>query len=95
MVHHTGIHAPIHDITFAYGQMISTTTDIEQQARVQFRGTATKTLLLRVLHPKATNLHLLMAMAEREGSRVLLLTLPRVEVLAVLQHRFFFSRAGG
>ena len=44
---------------------------------------------------QATDLHLLVAMAEWEESRVLHLTLLRVGVLAALQHRFSFFLAGG
>ena len=54
----------IHDTAFTYSQTISTTTDDEQQARVQYRGQRQQALLLWVQHPKATNLHLLVAMAE-------------------------------
>ena len=55
-VQRTGIQAPIHDTAFTYGRTISTTTDDEQQARVQYGGQRRKALLLRVQHPKVTNL---------------------------------------
>ena len=61
---YTGIQAPIHDTAFTYGRTISTTTDEGQRQEYNTGGQRRKALLLRVQHPKATNLHLLVAMAE-------------------------------
>ena len=80
-----------HSPTVERSQQLRTTTT----ARVQYRGQQQKTLLLWAQRPKATSLHPHGAMDEREESRVLLRTLPRVEVRAVLQHLFFFLLADG
>ena len=69
-----------HSPTIGRSQQLRMTTT----ARVKYRGQQRKTLLLRAQRPKATSLHPRGTTAERGESRVLLRTLPRVEVRAVL-----------
>ena len=57
--------------------------DNNDKSTIPEGGTATTSTTTTAQYPKATSLHPRGATAEREESRVLLVTPPRVEVLAV------------